>query len=399
MSIANDAATVTAARQNPSRGGFGLRAEVHDDIKNDFDSVLVQLIKAAGGTHRVGRLTFRLAQEFGFCYGVDHALDLAYETHVRFPGRRVYLTGEIIHNPTVNEQLTKMGYRFLRPGDEVTTDDIVLIPAFGAPTRELERLKSIGCLLVDTTCGSVVHVWKRVEKYAREGFTAIIHGKYDHEETEATRSRTTLYESGKFLVVRDRPQAQDVCDYIEGRGDRAAFLAKYAAVATPGFDPDRDLERVGLANQTTMLSSESLEIAEMIRQAMARRYGPEELKARFRSFDTICSATQERQDAILKLIEEPLDLAVVVGGYNSSNTEHLCEIAAERLPTYHINAPECLVSSREIRHKPAFSKQETTSRDWLPEGEVTIGITAGASTPNKVIGDCIERICRLAGAA
>ncbi|MCS7079245.1 MAG: 4-hydroxy-3-methylbut-2-enyl diphosphate reductase [Chloracidobacterium sp.] len=399
MATANDAATGTALRQHPSRSGFGLRAEVHDNIKNDFDSPLVQRIKAAGGTHRVGRLTFRLAQEFGFCYGVDHALDLAYETHVRFPNRRIYLTGEIIHNPTVNEQLAKMGYCFLQPGDEVTADDIVLIPAFGAPTHELERLKNIGCLLVDTTCGSVVHVWKRVEKYAREGFTAIIHGKYDHEETKATRSRTTLYEGGKFLVIRDRAQAQDVCDYIEGRGDRAAFLAKYAPVATPGFDPDRDLERVGLANQTTMLSSESLEIAEMIRQAMLRRYGAEELKARFRSFDTICSATQERQDAILKLIEEPLDLVIVVGGYNSSNTEHLCEIASERWPTYHINAPECLVSSREIRHKPAFSKHETTSWDWLPAGEVTIGITAGASTPNKVVGDCIERIARLAGAA
>ncbi|MFQ3589415.1 MAG: 4-hydroxy-3-methylbut-2-enyl diphosphate reductase, partial [Chloracidobacterium sp.] len=332
MAIVNEAAA-PAVRHHPSRSGFGLRAEVHDEIKNDFDSVLVQLIKAAGGTHQVGRLTFRLAQEFGFCYGVDHALDLAYETHVRFPDRRVYLTGEIIHNPTVNEQLAKMGYSFLRPGDDVTADDIVLIPAFGAPTHELERLKNVGCLLVDTTCGSVVHVWKRVEKYAREGFTAIIHGKYDHEETEATRSRTTLYEGGKFLVVRDRAQAQDVCDYIEGRGDRERFLAKYAAVATPGFDPDRDLERVGLANQTTMLSSESLEIADMVRRAMERRYGPDELKARFRSFDTICSATQERQDAILQLIEEPLDLVIVVGGYNSSNTEHLCEIASERLPT------------------------------------------------------------------
>ncbi|MFQ3583118.1 4-hydroxy-3-methylbut-2-enyl diphosphate reductase [Chloracidobacterium validum] len=398
MAIVNEAAA-PAVRHHPSRSGFGLRAEVHDEIKNDFDSVLVQLIKAAGGTHQVGRLTFRLAQEFGFCYGVDHALDLAYETHVRFPDRRVYLTGEIIHNPTVNEQLAKMGYSFLRPGDDVTADDIVLIPAFGAPTHELERLKNVGCLLVDTTCGSVVHVWKRVEKYAREGFTAIIHGKYDHEETEATRSRTTLYEGGKFLVVRDRAQAQDVCDYIEGRGDRERFLAKYAAVATPGFDPDRDLERVGLANQTTMLSSESLEIADMVRRAMERRYGPDELKARFRSFDTICSATQERQDAILQLIEEPLDLVIVVGGYNSSNTEHLCEIASERLPTYHINAPECLVSATEIRHKPAFSKEEATTQNWLPAGNITIGITAGASTPNKVVGDCIERIAALAGAA
>ncbi len=396
MTTANQTAAATT-RQQPSRSGFGLRAEVYNDIKNDFDSQLVQHIRAAGGTYRVGRLTFRLAQEFGFCYGVDHALDLAYETHARFPNRRIYLTGEIIHNPMVNEQLSKMGYCFLRPGDMVTADDIVLIPAFGAPTQELERLRKIGCLLVDTTCGSVVHVWKRVEKYAREGFTAIIHGKYDHEETEATRSRTTLYEGGRFLVIRDRSQAQDICDYIEGRGNRAAFLGKYAAVATPGFDPDRDLERIGLANQTTMLSSESLEIAEMLRQAMVHRYGLEELDVRFRSFDTICSATQERQDAILRLIEEALDLVIVVGGYNSSNTEHLCEIATERLPTYHINAPECLVSPREIRHKPAFSKQETTSWNWLPEGNITIGITAGASTPNRVVGDCIERICHLAG--
>lgn len=389
--------TATDSRQNPSRSGFGLRAEVHDDIVGDFDSGLVQLIKASGGHYQSGRITFRLAQEFGFCYGVDHALDLAYETHVRFPDRRVYLTGEIIHNPMVNQQLEKMGYRFLKPGDEIVSDDIVLIPAFGAPTHELQRLKDIGCLLVDTTCGSVVHVWKRVEKYAREGYTAIIHGKYDHEETEATRSRATLYEGGKFLVIRDRPQAQDVCDYIEGRGNRETFLAKYAGVATEGFDPDVDLLKVGLANQTTMLSSESLEIADMIRKSIETRYGTEELKTRFRSFDTICSATQERQDAILELIKEPLDLVLVIGGFNSSNTEHLCEIADESLPTFHINSPECLISTSKIRHKPAFKKEEAIAENWLPEGEIRIGITAGASTPNRVVGDCIKRIVELTG--
>jgi 4-hydroxy-3-methylbut-2-enyl diphosphate reductase len=384
-----------ASQYNASRNGFGLRAEVHNDIVNDFASPLVTLIRASGGEYQAGRLRFLLAQEFGFCYGVDHALDLAYETRVRFPDRTIYLTGEIIHNPMVNDQLQKMGYRFLKSVHEVGKDDIVLIPAFGAPTDQMKRLSDIGCLLVDTTCGSVVHVWKRVEKYAREGFTAIIHGKYNHEETEATRSRTTLYEGGKFLVVRDRPQAQDVCDFIEGRGNREEFLSKYASVATPGFDPDRDLQRVGLANQTTMLSSESLEIADMIRQAIQRRYGTDELQNRFRSFDTICSATQERQDAILDLIKTPLDLMLVIGGFNSSNTEHLCEIAAEVCPTYHINTPECLISEQQIRHKPAFKHEEVISDGWLPNGSVAIGVTAGASTPNRVVGDCIERIIAL----
>lgn len=391
------AQTVRPAPVRISRSGFGLRTEVQGEVTSDYDSPLVAQIRLQGGTLEAGRLTFRLAKEFGFCYGVDHALGLAYETHRRFPDKQLFLTGEIIHNPSVNQRLQEMGFRFLKPGDPVSASDVVLIPAFGTPVGDLLKLQETGCLLVDTTCGSVVHVWKRVERYAREGFTAIIHGKFYHEETEATRSQTELYPDGKFLVVRDRDEAQLVCDFITRKLNREQFVAKFAAVASPDFDPDRDLQKVGLANQTTMLSSESLEIAEMIRQAMMAFYGAEELKDRFRSFDTICSATQERQDAVLELIEEPLDLMLVIGGYNSSNTTHLTEIAVERCPTYHIDSPGCLVSAEIIRHQPVHSKNEVEASNWLPGGNLRIGVTAGASTPNRVVGDCIERIISLAG--
>ncbi len=378
-----------------SHAGFGLKSEVQGQVTADYDSDLVKLIRSSGGTYVSGRITFRLAEEFGFCYGVDHALSLAYETRRQFPDKKIFLTGEIIHNPSVNHRLIEMGYQFLESEDTVTADDVVLIPAFGTPVDQLRRLQNIGCLLVDTTCGSVVHVWKRVEKYARDGFTAIIHGKYHHEETEATRSQTQLHPGGKFLVVRDKDEAQMVCDFITGKLSKEAFLARFAAVATPGFDPDRDLLKVGLANQTTMLSSESLEIAEMIRQAIVARYGDEETPFRFRSFDTICSATQERQDAVIKLTDEKIDVMLVVGGYNSSNTTHLCEISSLSFPTYHINCDTCLISTTEIRHQPVHQTSEIITRGWLPEGNIIVGITAGASTPNRVVGDCIERIIAL----
>lgn len=369
----------------------------------DYHSALVDRMKASGHQLRLGSLTFRLAQEFGFCYGVDFALDLAYETRYQFPDKRLFLISEIIHNPRVNDRLRELGIQFLKNShgsvtnfDEVTAEDVVIVPAFGAPVADVDKLRQKGCLIVDTTCGSVVAVWKRVERYARDGFTAIIHGKYDHEETRATSSQALRFPGGKYLVVADRQEAAAVCDYIVGGGDKAAFLARFARAASPGFDPDRDLAHIGLANQTTMLSSESLEIAEMFRHAIAQRYGEDHVLEQFRSFDTICSATQNRQDAVKQLVQEQVDLMIVIGGYNSSNTNHLCEIASEYVPTYHINDVSCVVSETCIRHKPAGVNEEVVTEGWLPEGRVTIGITAGASTPNRVIGEVIERVvaCR-----
>jgi 4-hydroxy-3-methylbut-2-enyl diphosphate reductase len=390
--------------------GFGLRTAIEGTLRGDYHSALVDRIRLAGGTLRAGDLTVRLAQEFGFCYGVDRAVEYAYETVEKFPDRRVFLTGEIIHNPRVNERLRGMGIAFLSSDgrlEELPEDlgpaDVVILPAFGVPSRTFEALRNRGCILVDTTCGSVLNVWKNVERYAREGFTSIIHGKYDHEETRATVSRALMYPSGRFLTVRDMPQAEIVCDYITRAGTgagtesgRAAFMATFEKGASPGFDPDTDLDRLGVANQTTMLSSESLAIAQRLREALARRHGEAELAHRFRSFDTICSATQDRQDAVIRLAREGVDLLIIIGGYNSSNTNHLAAIGALSAPTYHIDSPECISGADAIRHKPAGTHGQTVTRDWLPAGPLTIGVTAGASTPNVMIGEVIGAVlaCR-----
>jgi 4-hydroxy-3-methylbut-2-en-1-yl diphosphate reductase len=386
-------------RANVNRRGFGLKGEIRETLVSDYHSELVEKIKSQGNTLNIGRLTFRLAEEFGFCYGVDFALNLAYETRRQFPDRRIFLTNEIIHNPRVNSRLSEMGIEFIDSTTDntdrfsnVNADDVVLIPAFGAPIGEYQALQQKGCLVVDTTCGSVIAVWKRVEKYSKEGFTAIIHGKHVHEETRATSSQTGKYESGTYLIVYDKEEAAYVCRYIVEGGDRDDFLKRFADACPAGFDPDRDLARVGLANQTTMLSSESLEIAEMFRQAIEQRYGAQAVADRYRHFDTICSATQDRQDAVSKLVLEDVDLMIVIGGYNSSNTGHLAEISAHHMPAFHINESNCILSASQIRHKPIGALEEVVTEGWLPAGHITIGVTAGASTPDRIVGEVIDRI-------
>jgi len=394
------------------RKGFGLKGAIEGALTADYHSQVVDAIRASGYTLEVGDLTFRLAGEFGFCYGVDRAVEYAYETRSKFPGKRTFLVGEIIHNPHVNQKLAAMGVEFLhrpvgREGEfdfgSVTADDVVILPAFGVTVRDFERLRKTGCVLVDTTCGSVLNVWKRVESYARDGFTALIHGKNFHEETKATSSQVNKYSGGKYLVVRDMNEARMVCEYIEqkepGAGSREQFLTQFKGKMTPGFDPDRDLQRIGVANQTTMLSGESLAIASEVGKSMARRWGEAAASEHFRTFDTICSATQERQDAVLKLIAAPLDLMVVIGGYNSSNTTHLAAICQEKVTTYHIeDATGIDVEQRSIRFRPVGLHSTEERRDhWFPEGRLTIGITAGASTPNNKIGETIERIAALRG--
>ena len=387
------------------RKGFGLKGAIEGALVSDYHSRVVDAIRGAGYALTVGDVTFRLAREFGFCYGVDRAVEYAYETHTKFPDRRLFLVGEIIHNPHVNDKLRTMGVVTLhRPeGGEfdftaVRADDVVILPAFGVTVRDFERLRGVGCVLVDTTCGSVLNVWKRVDSYAKDGFTAVIHGKAYHEETKATASQVNKYPGGKYVVVRDMTEARLVCAYIEGGGDRAAFLKQFAGKMAEGFDPDRDLTRVGVANQTTMLSNESLAIAAEVGKSMARRYGAEALAEHFRTFDTICSATQDRQDAVLKLIAEPLDVMVVIGGYNSSNTTHLAAICQASAPTYHIEDATCIdPETGGIRFQPVGSKTEQRRDGWLPEGPVTVGVTAGASTPNNKIGETIERIAAMRG--
>jgi len=386
------------------RKGFGLKEEVQQDLAQDYRSRIVEEVRSSGNALRVGSLSFRLAKEFGFCYGVERAVDYAYETKKRFPDRRIFLTTELIHNPRVNNCLREMGIGFLngsgpqdRKAEDLTPEDVVIIAAFGTRVEEMEMLKTRGCVLVDATCGSVVLVWKRVEQYARDGFTAVVHGNYNHEETRATVSRATQFPGGHYVVVWDKAEATKVCDYIRAGQGRESFLAQFSAKSSPGFDPDRDLQRVGVANQTTMLSSESLEIGEMLKRAMKDRYGEGELAAHFRTFDTICSATQDRQDAVMEMVKDPMDLMIVIGGFNSSNTSHLCEIASQHAPAYHIDEADCILSAEEIRHKPVGGPAPVVTRDWLPSGPVTIGITAGASTPNRVIGDAMQRIAAARG--
>ena len=389
------------------RRGFGLKGDIEGALVADYHSRVVDRIRVQGYALTLGDLTFRLAREFGFCYGVDRAVEYAYETRTKFPGRRLLLVGEIIHNPHVNAKLRAMGVEFLHRPDggtfdfgSVTAGDVVLLPAFGVTVQDFERLRAIGCVLVDTTCGSVLNVWKRVESYAKDGFTAIIHGKHYHEETKATSSQVTKYPGGSYLVVRDMAEARAVCVYIEGTGSRERFLELFAGKMSPGFDPERDLARVGVANQTTMLSGESLAIAAELRKAMAQRYGDEQLAQHFRTFDTICSATQDRQDAVLKLIAEPLDVMVVIGGYNSSNTTHLAAICQEKVLTYHIEDATCIDPAGDaIRFRPVGAHVERRVTAWLPAGAVIVGVTAGASTPNNKIGETIERIAAARGLA
>jgi 4-hydroxy-3-methylbut-2-enyl diphosphate reductase len=389
------------------RKGLNMKAAVAAELASAYDSAVVDEMRAQGFVQTRGRLTLHLAREFGFCYGVDRAVDYAYQTRKRFPDRRVCLTGEIIHNPHVNDQLRAQGIEILTdPGADASSlgpNDVVILPAFGVSVSELAALEKRGCTLVDTTCGSVLNVWKNVRRYAQDGFTSIIHGKYKHEETRATASQALDYPGGHFLVVLDEAEAAQACDYIRGRGDRAEFMARFAHAMSPGFDPDRHLERIGCANQTTMLMTESLAIGEMFRAAMIDRYGAESAASRFRAFDTICSATQERQDAVLKMLaEERLDLMVVIGGYNSSNTCNLARICADTVPTFHIADPSCLVSATEIRHRPiglpsTAKAVEEVSTHWLPSGPLVVGLTAGASTPNNLVGQAIRRLQELAG--
>ena len=384
-----------------------MKEAVAGELAAAYHSAIVDDVRGNDYRFTSGRLTVHLAREFGFCYGVDRAVDYAYQARRRFPGQRVFLTGEIIHNPHVNDQLRAAEIRFLSdPGERWETlgpGDVVILPAFGVTVGDMARLVAQGCTLVDTTCGSVLNVWKNVVRYAQDGFTAVIHGKVHHEETQATASQALRYPKGRYIVVLDRPEAEVVCTYVRGGGDRDAFLARFAGAVSPGFDPDLDLQRVGCANQTTMLMSESLEIGEMFRAAMTARYGEAALGEHFRAFDTICSATQERQDAVIALLaEHRLDLMVVVGGYNSSNTCNLARLCAEQVPTFHIAEPECLVSALEIRHRPVGAPSTEKGRErltgpWLPpHGPLTIGMTAGASTPNNIVGQVLERLERLA---
>lgn len=379
---------------------------VQAQVEQHYRSSLVERIRSRGGEFTVGNTTIRLARDFGFCYGVERAIDLAYAARKVFADRRVFLLGEIIHNPEVNRQLTDMGVVSIpvaRHEEEVaklTSEDVVIVPAFGAETKIMKLIADRGCLVVDTTCGDVMSVWKRVRGYARQGFTSIIHGKASHEETRATSSRA-LGEagSGHYLVVLTLADVDYVCDHIRHGGDRDEFLKRFPPAShSAGFDPDLHLRRVGVANQTTMLKSETEEFQRRIQAAIRDRDAGQGTE-NFQVFDTICGATQERQDALFGMLRTPMDLLLVIGGYNSSNTTHLVEIGEQQLPTFFIRTADCLKSLEEIVHFDLHSKEEKQSytSKLASSGPIIVGVTAGASCPNNLIEDAILRVFKLRG--
>ena len=324
-----------------NRRGFGRADEVAGSLEQAYQSSLIGSIRDNGYQLNHGRLQVRLAKDFGFCWGVERAVAMAYETRKHYPGERLWITNEIIHNPSVNDHLREMNVQFIpveqgvKDFSGVTSGDVVILPAFGATVQEMQLLNERGCHIVDTTCPWVSKVWNTVEKHKKQTFTSIIHGKVKHEETLATSSF-----AGTYLVVLDLEEAQIVADYILGEGDRDSFMARFSKACSPGFDPDQDLKRLGVANQTTMLKRETEEIGRLFERTMLSKFGPTQLNEHFLAFNTICDATQERQDAMFSLVDEPLDLMVVIGGYNSSNTTHLQEIAINRgIRSFHIDTP------------------------------------------------------------
>ena len=410
MSTSSPVETPPAAQPEP-RKRINLRtpdimASVQAQVESHYRSELVEKIRARGGIIAAGGLTVRLAKQFGFCYGVERAIDLAYaaRTSKEFEGRRLFILGEIIHNPEVNAQIAALGIKNLigprreAEIDDLTAEDVVIVPAFGAEVGIVEKIKSLGCYIVDTTCGDVMSVWRRVRSYAADEVTSIIHGKAQHEETKATASQARSKAGrGHYLVVLTLEETDYVCNYIRHGGDREAFLQKFGHAHSEGFDPERHLKTVGVANQTTMLRGETEEVQRRIRQAIVDRDGPVEGARNFRFFDTICGATQERQDALREMLLLPLNLLLVVGGYNSSNTSHLAEMGNAQLPTYFIRDASRLESEGRITHFDLHVNHEVTTDGWLPGGDLVVGVTAGASCPNHLIEETIKRLFAFRG--
>ncbi|HEY5793227.1 MAG TPA: 4-hydroxy-3-methylbut-2-enyl diphosphate reductase [Chthoniobacterales bacterium] len=376
--------------------------QVQAQVENHYRSQLVEQIRANGGTLQLGQTTVRLAKQFGFCYGVERAIDLAYAAQKVFPEKRLFILGEIIHNPEVNQQIAAIGVKNILAKDspvgldDLTAEDVVIVPAFGSEVETINRIRARGAQIVDTTCGDVMSVYKRVKQNAAEQVTSVIHGKASHEETRATASRARGNGGGHYLIVLNLAETDEVCHYLSHGGDREHFLKRFAGAYSPGFDPDIHLQRVGVANQTTMLRSETDQVQQRLRKAILERDGGD--SSNFRFFDTICGATQERQDALFRLLDEKLNLLLVVGGYNSSNTTHLVEIGSHYVPTYFVRSAECLRTADEILHYDLRLKTEIPSRDWLPlDRPLRVGVTAGASCPNNLIAEVIERMLALRG--
>jgi len=377
--------------------------QVKAQVLSHYQSNLVDRLRSRGEVSCLeSQLTIRLAKEFGFCYGVERCIDLAYAALKVFPEKQLYILGEIIHNPEVNDQIRDMGIQFLSGPhkaaeiEDLGEGDIVIIPAFGTEVSIREKLEAKGCQFIDTTCGDVMSVWKRVRNYAKEDVTSIIHGKASHEETMATSSQA-ISRNGHYIVVNNFEETDIICHYIKKGGNKTALLERFQGCCSEGFDPDLHLQVVGVANQTTMMRGETEEVQRRIRSAIEKRYGAENVNSHFRFFDTICGATQDRQDALSEMLSRPMDLLLVIGGYNSSNTSHLAEMGGSVLPTYFIKNAGEIIGPDRIRHWNQYAQQVEETRNWLPEGNITVGITAGASCPNNLIEEVITRLFDIRG--
>ena len=381
-----------------NRRGFESPTKRAKALGESYQSDLIASIRENNFSFKKGRLKIKLAKSFGFCWGVERAVAMAYETRRHYPKETIWMTNEIIHNPSVNDHLSKMNVKIIsakngvKDFSPVSLGDVVILPAFGATVQEMQLLHEKECHIIDTTCPWVSKVWHTVEKHKKHTFTSIIHGKYKHEETLATRSF-----AGNYLVVFDLAEAKYVSDYIEGKGNKNEFMKKFAKACSNGFDPDIHLERIGVANQTTMLKSETEEIGKLFENTMLRMFGPANINDHFLAFNTICDATEERQDAMFSLVDEDLDILVVIGGFNSSNTTHLQEIAiTNNIESFHIDISDRIsVKDNSIFHKPLESEL-VLKENFLPDGEINVGITSGASTPDKVVADVIEKLIDIA---